>query len=189
MKSCVRIIGGLYRGKKISFPDIDGLRPTPDRIKETLFNWLMNDIRGARCLDAFSGSGALGFEALSRGAACVTMCELSPLAYNALRRTAQTFNRPELTIINADARNCLKTPREPWDIIFLDPPFKENYLAEIIAIIETTNCLGKHGLLYIESPTEVLLDEHLWHRRKFKKAGQVFYALFEKAETRDICSG
>lgn len=77
MKPCVRIIGGLYRGKKITFPELDGLRPTPDRIKETLFNWLMNDIRGAHCLDAFAGSGALGFEALSRGAEYVKMCELS----------------------------------------------------------------------------------------------------------------
>lgn len=180
MKSCVRIIGGLYRGKKIPFPELDGLRPTPDRIKETLFNWLMNDIRGARCLDAFAGSGALGFEALSRGAAFVTMCELSPVACNTLKCTAQTFNRPELIILNSDARHCLKNSKEPWDIIFLDPPFKENYLAEFLSIITTENCLSKDGLLYIESPTEILLDETRWHRRKFKKAGQVFYALFQK---------
>jgi 16S rRNA (guanine966-N2)-methyltransferase len=180
VKPCVRIIGGLYRGKKIFFPELDGLRPTPDRIKETLFNWLMYDIRGARCLDAFAGSGALGFEALSRGAASVNMCELSPVACKALKQTALTFNNPELTIINADARSYLKNTKGTWDIIFLDPPFRDNCLEEILSIITTANCLNNKGLLYIESPTEILLDANLWHQRKFKKAGQVFYALFEK---------
>lgn len=180
MKACVRIIGGLYRGKKLFFPAIDGLRPTPDRIKETLFNWLMADIRGARCLDAFAGSGALGFEALSRGAGHVKMCELSPIACESLKRTALAFNRPELTVINSDVQNYLKNTRETYDVIFLDPPFRENYLAECLSIITTGNCLTQGGLLYIESPVEIQLDDNLWQRRKFKKAGQVFYALFEK---------
>lgn len=180
MKPCVRIIGGLYRGKKIVFPELDGLRPTPDRIKETLFNWLMNDIRGARCLDAYAGSGSLGFEALSRGAKQVRMTELSPIAYESLKRSVQSFNRPELSVINTDAREHLQTTQDVYDIIFLDPPFKEHYLDDTLAGITSRNCLTKGGLLYIESPDEIFLDVNFWHRRKSKKAGQVFYALFEK---------
>lgn len=180
MKPCVRIIGGLYRGKKIFFPEIAGLRPTPDRIRETLFNWLMNEIRGARCLDAFAGSGALGFEALSRGAGHIKLSELSPIAYESLKQTALAFNRSELTVINSDARNYLKSTPEVYDIIFLDPPFSENCLAESLSIITTGCCLAKGGLLYVESPTEIILDATHWYRRKYKKAGQVFYALFEK---------
>ena len=176
----VRIIGGLYRGKKISFPAIDGLRPTPDRVKETLFNWLMNEIRGARCLDAFAGSGALGFEALSRSAGQVVMIESSPRAFESLKRLALTFNKPELTVINTDAQIYLRKIKEPYDIIFLDPPFKENYLEECLSIITSGNCLTQGGLLYVESPVEILLDASIWSLRKSKKAGQVFYALFEK---------
>jgi 16S rRNA (guanine966-N2)-methyltransferase len=176
----VRIIGGIYRGKKINFPDIDGLRPTPDRVKETLFNWLMHDIRRARCLDAFAGSGALGFEAFSRGASQVVMIESSPLAFRALQQTAKTFDKPELSVLNTDARLYLQTTKDAYDIIFLDPPFKSNYLEECLLILATGNCLTKGGLLYIESPNEITVDMAIWNRRKSKKAGQVFYALLEK---------
>ena len=94
MKQVVRIIGGMYRGKKIAFPELQGLRPTPDRIKETLFNWLMQDIRGARCLDAFAGSGALGFEAFSRGASEVVFIEQAPQAYKNLHKIFLDFDTP-----------------------------------------------------------------------------------------------
>ncbi|HAU1138500.1 TPA: 16S rRNA (guanine(966)-N(2))-methyltransferase RsmD, partial [Legionella pneumophila] len=99
MKQVIRIIGGLYRGKKIHFPDVDGLRPTPDRVRETLFNWLMNDIRNARCLDAFAGSGALGFEAYSRGASHVVFIEQSPKAHASLQNTIRQFDTPNLHLI------------------------------------------------------------------------------------------
>jgi len=180
MNHCVRIIGGLFRGKKLLFPDIDGLRPTPDRVKETLFNWLMNDIRGARCLDAFAGSGSLGFEALSRRAEHVVLVESSPVAFESLKQTALSFNKPELTVLNMDARVHLQNTKEAYDIIFLDPPFKGTCLEECLGIISTKNCLTPGGLLYVESPTEITLDLTNWSLRKSKKAGQVFYALFEK---------
>ncbi|MDP1603071.1 MAG: 16S rRNA (guanine(966)-N(2))-methyltransferase RsmD [Legionella sp.] len=180
MNHSVRIIGGLYRGKKINFPDIEGLRPTPDRVKETLFNWLMHDIRRARCLDAFAGSGALGFEAFSRGACNVVMIESSPIAFKALQQTARAFDKPEISVLNLDARLHLQTVKDPYDIIFLDPPFKSNYLEECLTILASGNCLIKGGLVYIESAVEITVDSTIWNRRKFKKAGQVFYALLEK---------
>lgn len=177
----IRIIGGLYRGKKIHFPDIMGLRPTPDRVRETVFNWLMNDIRDARCLDAFAGSGALGFEALSRSAAEVVMIESSIVAFQSLERSADTFKQTNLHIINTDAKTYLQTIKKPYDIIFLDPPFQSNYLAECLSIISKNNCLTEKGLVYIESPIEIALDPKEWTIRKSKKAGQVFYALIEKS--------
>jgi 16S rRNA (guanine966-N2)-methyltransferase len=180
VNQCVRIIGGQYRGKKISFPEIEGLRPTPDRVKETLFNWLMNEIRGARCIDAFAGSGSLGFEALSRNASQVVMIESSPKAFKSLTQAALAFNRPELKVINVDALSYLRNTKEPFDIIFLDPPFKENYFEECLDIISTGSSLAQGGLLYVESPVEMSLDEEIWSLRKSKKAGQVFYALFER---------
>ena len=103
MNQCIRIIGGQYRGKKLTFPAIDGLRPTPDRVRETLFNWLMHTIHDAHCLDAFAGSGALGFEAFSRGAGSVVFVEKAPVAFAYLQKTATTFNSPKLTVLNKNA--------------------------------------------------------------------------------------
>ena len=180
MKQEIRIIGGLYRGKKLHFPDVDGLRPTPDRVRETLFNWLMQDIRDARCLDAFSGSGALGFEAFSRGASEVVFIEQSPLAHANLKKIITAFNSPKLKLLKTDARNYLQQSKEQFDIIFLDPPFAENYLPQCIADISQNNILTRGGLLYVESPTELPMDENQWRKIKFKQAGQVIYGLFEK---------
>src|SRR3990167_614453 len=102
MQQTIRIIGGKYRGKKISFPAVEGLRPTPDRVRETLLNWLMHDIRGAICLDAFAGSGALGFEAYSRGASLVVFVEKSALACTALRQYVLSWNDQKLSVIQQD---------------------------------------------------------------------------------------
>lgn len=180
MKQTVRIIGGVYRGKKLHFPAIQGLRPTPDRIRETLFNWLMHDIRGSRCLDAFAGSGALGFEAFSRGASQVVLLEKSPVAFTSLKQAALSFNTPHITAINTSALDYLVTNKEPYDVIFLDPPFASNYLEQCLSILTTGNCLIPQGLLYVESAEEITLPTEQWTLRKTKKAGQVFYALYEK---------
>lgn len=179
MNQTLRIIGGLYRGKKIHFPVVEGLRPTPDRVRETLFNWLMHSIRGAHCLDAFAGSGALGFEALSRGAEHVTLLEPSE-AYLALRQTASTFKTNQLDILKTTAQTYLKKTATPFDIIFLDPPFASNYLEECLLILETGHCLKQGGLVYMESPAPLSLNPTMWHERNAKKAGQIFYALIEK---------
>lgn len=180
MKQEIRIIGGQYRGKKLHFPNIENLRPTPDRVRETLFNWLMHDIRGARCLDAFAGSGALGLEAFSRGASQVVFIEHSSLAHTNLQKIITVFNNPILKLLKMDARNYLQTSKEQFDIIFLDPPFAHNYLPQCINDLAQKNILVSKGLLYLESPTVIHLDEKLWQTIKLKKAGQVIYGLFKK---------
>ncbi|MGQ3889901.1 16S rRNA (guanine(966)-N(2))-methyltransferase RsmD [Legionella sp. CNM-1927-20] len=180
MKQSIRIIGGKYRSKKLYFPSLDGLRPTPDRVKETLFNWLMHDIHNACCIDAFAGSGALGFEAFSRGAAYVTFIEAQLAAFKNLQQTALNFNAPNLKVVHADARTFLQNLQKPVDIIFLDPPFASNYLAECLQIIAQGHCLLQGGLVYIESAKEIKLDPIHWVERKSSKAGQVYYALYEK---------
>jgi 16S rRNA (guanine966-N2)-methyltransferase len=170
----------MYRGKKIHFPDIEELRPTPDRVRETLFNWLMQDIREARCLDAFAGSGALGLEAFSRGAARVVFLEKAAPAYAHLHHTLSDFKSPKLHLIKTDALEFLHHNQEEFDIIFLDPPFAQNYLPQCIAGIEQNLILKKGGLLYIESSIPPQLNENYWRLIKLKKAGQVIYGLFEK---------
>jgi len=181
MKESVRIIGGAFRGRKLSFPSIEGLRPSPDRVKETLFNWLMNDIRDARCLDAFAGSGALGFEALSRFASQVTMIETHPLAYKALKESAKILHlESRLQLLCLDAREFLKNNQHPFNIIFLDPPFKSDCLYDCLHLISQGQNLAPGGLLYVESSKEIALDPSLWQTRKSKKAGMVYYGLFEK---------
>ncbi len=180
MNQNIRIIGGQYRGKKLNFPAIDGLRPTPDRVRETLFNWLMHTIRDACCLDAFAGSGGLGFEAFSRGARQVVFIEQSPVAFTHLNKIAQTFNSGKLTVLNTDACAYMRQSKEQFDLIFLDPPFSQNHLPDCIALLENTSLLAKNGLVYIESSHEITLNIELWEQIKQKKAGQVFYGLYKK---------
>lgn len=180
MKQTIRIIGGQYRGKKLQFPDIEGLRPTPDRVRETLFNWLMHSIRDARCLDAFAGSGALGFEAFSRGAGKVVLVEHAMTAYTNLHNIASSFKSPHLTVIKTDALLYIQNVREQFDIVFLDPPFSQSHLLECIALLADSPVLVEGGLLYIESPIEIELDTTVWEPIKAKKAGHVFYALHKK---------
>ncbi|RUR13670.1 16S rRNA (guanine(966)-N(2))-methyltransferase RsmD [Legionella sp. km772] len=180
MKQVIRIIGGLYRGKKIHFPAVEGLRPTPDRVKETLFNWLMHDIKDARCLDAFAGSGSLGFEAFSRGASKVVLVERSLSAHNNLQKIIKEFNSSNLQLIKEDARTYLQQSREQYDLIFLDPPFAENYLPSCVQSIVKNNLLIKGGLLYLETPEEIELAPEHWKLIKLKRVGQVVSSLFEK---------
>lgn len=179
LKQEIRIIGGLYRGKKITFPNSEGLRPTADRVKETLFNWLMHDIKEARCLDAFAGSGALGFEAFSRGAACVDLIEQSPLVYKHLHQIISQFNTPKLQLVNADSLVYLQQTKKQYDVIFLDPPFAQDYIPRCLASIIRQQVLVKGGLIYIESPHILTLDNQQWELMKLKKAGQVFYGLYQ----------
>lgn len=169
MKQTVRIIGGRYRGKKISFPDIEGLRPTSDRVKETLFNWLMHDIRGARCLDAFAGSGALGLEAYSRGADRVVLVESSPKVYSNLKQIVATFDSSTLTVVQCDAQEYILESPECFDIIFLDPPFAKNYLPRCLDILSRSNLLASGGLVYIESPDKLQLDPVFWNEKNLNK--------------------
>jgi 16S rRNA (guanine966-N2)-methyltransferase len=183
MKQTVRIIAGQYRGKKLHVPDVSGLRPTPDRVRETLFNWLMQSIRGARCLDAFAGSGALGFEAFSRGAERVVFIEQDRHAFDSLNRTAQAFNSPSLSVRQADACIYMKQTQEQFDLIFLDPPFSDGKIPACIAILEEHSVLVPGGFLYVESATNPCLNETRWESIRCKQAGHVLYALYRKIGT------
>lgn len=183
MNQSIRIIGGQFRGKKLPFPAIEGLRPTPDRVRETLFNWLMHDIRGARCLDAFAGSGALGFEALSRGAAKVILLEEDKTAYVNLLKSASSFKSEHTDIplvLKTDAYQFLQESEEQFDIIFLDPPFTKDLLRPCIASLANSTLLVAEGLLYLESPEIIHLDSSDWQPLKVKQAGQVVYGLYKR---------
>lgn len=180
MNQTIRIIGGKYRGKKLHFPSIDGLRPTPDRVRETLFNWLMHDIRGTNCLDAFAGSGALGIEAFSRGAAHVLMLEQARSAYTQLRQQIEAFASPDIQVLNEDACQFLQEDHGPFDIVFLDPPFKKNYLPFCIDTLARSDLLKTNGLIYIESTQSMPLDANQWLTIKLKQAGQIVYGLYKK---------
>ena len=180
MKQTIRIIGGKFRGKKLHFPAVEGLRPTPDRVRETLFNWLMHDIHDAHCLDAFAGSGALGFEAFSRGAANVTLLEKDPSVYANLLKLAESFNAPQLTVKKTDACEFLQHTKEHFNIVFLDPPFVKNYWSSCLEGLAHSNALIPGGLLYIESPQEIAVDPTVWQQIKLKQAGQIVYGLYKK---------
>jgi len=147
----VRIIGGEYRSRVLHFPDLPGLRPTPDRVRETLFNWLGQRLDGLVCLDAFAGSGALGFEAISRGAARVVMLESEREAFAALRRNAEMLAAAGVEILRIDAHSHLAGPGRIYDLIFLDPPFSSDLLAPTLALAATR--LAPGGRIYAEFPT------------------------------------
>jgi 16S rRNA (guanine966-N2)-methyltransferase len=180
MNQTVRIIGGRFRGKKLPFPSINELRPTPDRVRETLFNWLMHDVRETRCLDAFAGSGALGFEAFSRGASNVLLLEQNASVYTNLLNVASSFNSPKLQVKHIDACTFLQQTTDHFDIIFLDPPFAKDYLPLCIKRLADSEILIPGGLLYIESAQEIVLDQTIWQEIKLKRAGQVVYGLYKK---------
>ena len=135
----IRIIAGKWRGRKLDVIDAPGLRPTPDRIRETLFNWLQHEIVGARCLDLFAGTGALAFEALSRGAVEVTMIEADAKIVAALNKHAATLKSEEHIIQLADAMSWLKQGIKGFDIIFLDPPFSQDHIESVLCFNQQKN--------------------------------------------------
>jgi 16S rRNA (guanine966-N2)-methyltransferase len=177
----LRIIGGIWRGRKLGFPDIDGLRPTGDRIRETLFNWLAPEIQGARCLDVFAGSGALGVEALSRGAAASVMIERDAKAAVQLRTNLDLLKADKGQVINADALSLLQRGNqdEPFHIVFVDPPFKLDFWQAVIDSLEAGNWLADDATIYIESRRDVNYQAPLnWQLHRDKHTGQVSYRLF-----------
>jgi 16S rRNA (guanine966-N2)-methyltransferase len=181
----VRIIGGEWRGRRLRFPDVTGLRPTPDRVRETLFNWLTPVIGGARCLDLFAGSGALGFEALSRGAASVTLVERDRAAARALRSAAADLGAGgRAEIIECGAPAYLAGATRPFDVIFLDPPFDAHALPATIATLARRGLARRGGCLYLEAPTDEALPALPpgWRLHRSGRAGEVGYHLV-------VCSG
>jgi 16S rRNA (guanine966-N2)-methyltransferase len=173
-KGRIRIIGGEYRGRRISVPDRRSLRPTPDRVRETLFNWLGQSLQGLACLDLFAGSGALGFEAASRGAARVVLVEHDRLAFQALKKTLDLLKSPQVELVCGDAFAYLGRSREAFDVVFLDPPFGQNVLPAVLRQLKT-----KRGTrVYLES-SEPVAPAAPWRELKRQRAGQVSYQLFE----------
>ncbi|MBC7001149.1 16S rRNA (guanine(966)-N(2))-methyltransferase RsmD [Photobacterium sp. BZF1] len=180
----VRIISGRWRGRKLPVHDVEGLRPTTDRVKETVFNWLAQDIIEARCLDLFTGSGSLSFEALSRGASHVTMLELDKMAADQLEKNRATIGADNAKVLNTDSLAFLKQAGTPHDVVFIDPPFRKDLIDEAIALLEQNNWLSPHAVIYIEAEKELgeLVTPAHWHLHREKTAGQVCYRLFEREE-------
>lgn len=178
----VRIIGGQWRGRKLSFPSINGLRPTGDRIRETLFNWIMPDLPGANCLDLFSGSGALGLEALSRGAQRTVLLEFNPQAAKQLSDNLNTLNCSDGQVFHTDTIGWLNKPAtERFDIAFLDPPFQQNLWAETLQLLEHNHWLNPGAAIYVETPRGLQLPiPEDWSIHRQKHSGNVSYQLFYK---------
>ncbi len=180
----VRIIAGQCRGRRFTFPAIEGLRPTSDRLRETLFNWLSTEIPGARCLDLFAGSGALGLEAASRGAAEVIFLEHNNIAARRLEKNIALLALKSARVFNDDALNWLHQHSgntKPFDIIFLDPPFHSTLLADAIAVLtEQTRFFATNALIYIETPARQILNfiPESWQPHRHKTMGDVACHLY-----------
>jgi len=176
----VRIIGGLWRSRIVEFPDAAGLRPTPDRVRETLFNWLGRDLTGLSCLDLFAGSGALGLEALSRGAARVTFVERDAAAVRELRARLAEWRASGGAVVQADALRFLAGPAEPFDVVFLDPPFASDLLPEAAGVLARRGWLARGALIYVECAAGAGLAPlpESWQLGKAKRAGEVGYYLY-----------
>src|SRR5262249_2915587 len=144
------IIGGTWRGRKLRFPPSPGIRPTPDRVRETLFNWLQPRVSGARCLDLFAGSGALGLEALSRGASHVTFVERDAAAVRELRARLSEWGASGARVEQADFLHFLAGLPQPFDIVFVDPPFTSGFLTEAAGLLEARQWLAPGALIYVE---------------------------------------
>lgn len=180
MTGKIRIIAGSFRGKIIPVIHQVTLRPTPNRVRETLFNWLMHDIRQLHCLDAFAGTGALGFEAYSRGAKTVMLLEKDHCVFKQLKQTAHTFQSPAVTTCHIDFFEFLKRPSAVFDLIFLDPPFEQQWLADCLEKLYTSPALKPHGLVYLESNIPLPLATPQWDIVKSAKAASIYFGLYKK---------
>lgn len=177
----IRLISGQWRGRKLPVHDVEGLRPTTDRVKETVFNWLATEVRDSRCLDVFAGSGSLGFEALSRYASYVMMIEQEPKAARQLQTNLNTLQCTQAQVICRDALQVLQAGcHEPFELVFLDPPFRKNLLSQVIPLLEQQGWLADRALIYLERERdgEAPAIPPNWQLLKDKQAGQVCYQLY-----------
>ena len=175
----MRIIGGAWRSRVIAFPPRPDLRPTPDRVRETLFNWLGQDLTGKTCLDLFAGSGALGFEAASRGARRVVMVERDPLVLRALAASRAALDARVVELERADALEFLRADGGRYDVVFVDPPYRSGLWPRVAPLLPPH--LATDALVYLESAhrTGPLPGWQVW---KQGRAGQVAYQLLKRAE-------
>ncbi|MGQ9426908.1 16S rRNA (guanine(966)-N(2))-methyltransferase RsmD [Gilvimarinus sp. F26214L] len=177
----LRIIGGKWRGRKLDFPSLEGLRPTGDRIRETLFNWLAPTLPGARCLDLFAGSGALGLEALSRDAEEAVLLDADPRIVATLRGHMARLEANNGTVEQADALQWLRRGGTgPFDVVFIDPPFQAGLLEDAAEALNDSGSLGTGALVYVEHDRKQSFAAPVnWTLLKHKAAGQVSYALYQ----------
>jgi 16S rRNA (guanine966-N2)-methyltransferase len=178
----LRIIAGTWRGRRFRFTAEADIRPTPDRVRETLFNWLAARVPDSQCLDLCAGSGALGLEALSRGAARVHFVESDVNAVRDLRARLSDWGAAGATVERTDTLRYLRTKPEPFDIVFLDPPYAAGLLSAAARLLEDREWLAPGALIYVESAARLALPAlpASWHLTKTKRAGEVGYHLFEK---------
>jgi 16S rRNA (guanine966-N2)-methyltransferase len=176
-KGKVRIIGGEFRGRRLGVLARPDLRPTPDRVRETLFNWLGQRLDGLSCLDLFAGSGALGFEAASRGAARVVMVESDRHVFRALEAHKALLGARQVEVLFRDAIDYLRTTNDRFDVVFLDPPFRQNALGAALQLLSER--LASGARVYLEAPAP-LEPQAPWREVKRARAGQVSYQLLER---------
>lgn len=181
----LRLIGGAWRGRRITFPDAPGLRPTPDRVRETLFNWLGQRLPGWTCLDLFAGTGALGFEAASRGAERVVLVERQRRLIEHLRQWAEALEPSRFVIYAGDALQCASAWSEPVDLLLLDPPYRSGWLPRLAPYFD--RLVRPAGAIYAEAehPIEAL---GAWRVVKAGRVGQVHYHLLRRVEEPDADS-
>jgi 16S rRNA (guanine966-N2)-methyltransferase len=184
MPNTLRIIGGEWRGRRIRFSGKGGIRPTPDRVRETLFNWLAPVVRGSRCLDLFAGSGALGLEALSRGAGSVTFVERDRENAARIRETIELLGPGRATVVQADALAWLRGTPQSQDIVFLDPPFDAGILADSMQLLESRGWLAPGAFVYVEMPAAKAAPglPAGWSLHRSGRAGAVGYHLARRSD-------
>jgi 16S rRNA (guanine966-N2)-methyltransferase len=188
----LRIIGGSLRGSRLAVADMPGLRPTPDRVRETLFNWLAPTIAAARCLDLFAGTGALGIEALSRGAGHVDFLERDPQLAQALRENLLRLRQTAASVRTADALGALRQspPTQRYDVVFVDPPFDANLWDDTLAQLDASDWLAPAALIYLESPAEQPVRVPAsWQLHRESLAGAVRYALYRRSAKLAVIDG
>ena len=180
-KNSLRIIGGTWRSRRIQFVDNPEIRPTPDRVRETLFNWLADLIIDARCLDLFAGSGALGFEAASRGASQVVLVDKDKPSAQMLDQQKKLLAAHQLEIVHQDALAYLQQASQQFDLVFLDPPFNSGLLENSLQFLIERQLVRVRGLIYAELSAQAKSTEILQglHCIREKVAGQVKYVLLE----------
>lgn len=187
-RNTLRIIGGQWRGRKLQFPDVPGLRPTADRVRETLFNWLQGWVLDEDCLDLFAGSGACGLEALSRGARSAVFVDASRDASDSIRSHLSLLGAQNATVVTATAGQWLQTvaaqagPSARFGLVFLDPPFAADALAGTVQQLEASGILKPRAQIYLESGQDLaaLPVPPTWTARKNLRAGAVYYGLYER---------
>lgn len=172
----VRIIGGEWRSRMVTFPSDADLRPTPDRVRETVFNWLGQDLSGKVCLDLFAGSGAMGFEAASRGAERIVMVESSPAVLKALKASSRKLGAEQVQLVAMDALKFLDSNRQLFDVIFLDPPFRLGLVPRLLSLLSLH--LAEDGMVYVEDDrfSDPGMDWLVWRKGC---AGKVYYQLLK----------